>query len=427
MSKTSWVLTSLALVLSSAIAGPAAAKTCAALTDANWVGRFQRGGTDARMQTVSDLRLMMANATSPPSTELPCLTSNLRAYYGFRAGRQQTFLDAGTTITGFGGVGASLSGGAGAHTQAIWGYGALLPVFISRFNAHEPTRDLYHGVGEGLDLVTVRYAIVRSATERLKTTVAALGWSVSPAATRLAADQTTGGCDGIDAQIAAVEGWAAGEARAGLLADALAARASCAKLREGRTQLDRFLAEATARQTKLHQAEASDAVRLDNLVRRRDDQLRYTPMNTFQALAAAPFETAGALLSGEDGRKALDNLKTQAAFTGLNMRLSELPTISLPEALPAASDLKRPNATGATARQLADRAAVSRGIASAIDEVNDRRIGLNDAIAIAREIAQAAALDRLGFSYDPATADVTVSLSGPPAPTTTLTAALSGT
>ncbi len=380
----------------------------------DWSQRFKRGDSDSRLGVVREIRDIASGAATATSangaSSMACLSTGLRQYYGHRARRQQTFLDVGSFVTGVGGFGAAVSGGAGSHTQTLWGYGALAPVLISRFNANEPTRDLYHGGGQGLDLINIRYARMQGLSRDLSTLLA------------LDSKALVDACEAMRNKMVGVEAWPMGERRLTTLNDLRTIEQACTQAQLADQEIGYIRTEASARLANIDQLQAADIVRLDSAITARDQQLSFSPLATLQAIAAAPFETAGTLLSGEDGRKAIDNLKTQAAFGSLDMQLSTVVLTATPALLPSVS-WNRPISTATDSATRLREAEVFAIMASAVQRYNERRLTLNRATNLSAELRQFALLDHLTFEFDPNSANVSVKLGPKPvAPTVTLTA-----
>ena len=101
-------------------------------------------------------------------------------------------------------------------------------------------------------------------------------------------------------------------------------------------------------------------LQLDHAIVGKDRELRYSPSQTLSALAASPLRAADMLLTGENTKAAIDNLRTQVAFSGLNRNLATIGLPPLPGAAPAIAPLSgaalalgRPNAPQPVTAQLA--------------------------------------------------------------------------
>lgn len=82
----------------------------------------------------------------------------LRDYYALRARRQQMMMDVQASIVFVAALGAAAASGTPASSQRVWAFTAFAPVLTSQVNANEPTRNLFHGGGLALDLLSARYA-----------------------------------------------------------------------------------------------------------------------------------------------------------------------------------------------------------------------------------------------------------------------------
>lgn len=357
-----------------------------------------RSGTDrARVATVSKLRTFAAGETPAGGQTLTCLLMKLRANYASRAGRQQALTDMQSSVTGGAGIVAAFAEGAGAATQGYWAAGALLPVLLSRFNANEPTRDLFHGAGQGLDFQRARYGEVRVSGKMLMRAMtgqdSVTNWNNSIWTAGLPAPSSPDACKTLAQRMAHIESQGPEAAKL----DARRVLAACSTAAVARSSLVVFAQAVASAQGRIDAMEATDALKLEAAILQRDHDLRYSPLETFTALAAAPFEAAGALLSGENGREALDALKTQAAFRSLDIQLEEFDLPAVPAPLAEVS--------------VAENSAVAHPeIRATVNALNESLPSYNRAIALAGRTARAAKANRLKFDYDATTRAITVAL-----------------
>lgn len=357
-----------------------------------------RGGSDrARVDTVSKLRTYAAGETPAGGQSLTCLLMKLRANYASRAGRQQTLTDLQSSVTGGAGIVAAFAEGAGAATQGYWAAGALLPVLVSRFNANEPTRDLFHGAGQGLDFQRARYGEVRASGKMLMRVMTGQEtvtvWSSDIWTKGLPMPSAPDACKTLNSKMADIESRGSESAKL----DARRVLAACSTAAVTRSSLVVFAQAVASAQGRIDAMEATDALKLEAAILQRDHDLRYSALETFTALAAAPFEAAGALLSGENGREALDALKTQAAFRGLDLELEEFDLPPVPASLAEAT--------------VADGSAAAHPeIRAAANALSETLPAYNRAIALAGRTARAAKANRLKFDYDATTRAITVAL-----------------
>ncbi len=201
-------------------------------------------------------------------------------------------------------AGSLASVNAGATTQAYWNYAAILPVVVAEFNANEPTRDLYAGARIGLDIVAGRYLRLAVLTDILEKNTGASSSRKTVAHIE--------GCNALKA-LKPVEDWASGEDKTAMLPDYRKLRQACDNATFMDLGLQGLCDAAVAWKTSYSSAYARDLLRLDDEILNKDRDLRYSPIETLSAMAAAPFTAAATLLSGENGSKAVDRLKTQRA------------------------------------------------------------------------------------------------------------------
>ncbi len=337
----------------------------------------------------------------------------LRRYYALRAGRQQSVLDIGSNVVFVGGLGAVLSAGAGDTTQKDWAYAAVLPVVMAQFRASQPTRDLYAGGKIGLAVIGARYRELDKYTNLL-------GDALRVREDDTAAPDSTfkHACENLQT----IEGWEAGEDRTALLPDYRKLKQAC--VTGGKAQTDLFSAWQAAQSWRRAYAYAysTDLVRLDDEILSKDRQLRYSPVQTLSAMAAAPFSAAATLLSSENGAQAVDRLKTQQTFSNMEVPLSSVVLPPCPPAITETyqlSDAALIRGTVTTPRaakqptfnQVKDTLDRMQAVA---DALNSASAHMNYRIRLATTIVTLAAYDRLAFSYDANTARISVALASNP-------------
>lgn len=388
-----------------------------------WQG-WTKGGEYQRAEALDSIR-QLRNGGSIAQVENA--SDCLKRYYGLRAGRQQTALDAESGMVFFGAVGSLASVNAGATTQAYWNYAAILPVVVAEFNANEPTRDLYAGARIGLDIVAGRYLRLAVLTDILEKNTGASSSRKTVAHIE--------GCNALKA-LKPVEDWASGEDKTAMLPDYRKLRQACDNATFMDLGLQGLCDAAVAWRTSYSSAYARDLLRLDDEILNKDRDLRYSPIETLSAMAAAPFTAAATLLSGENGSKAVDRLKTQRVFSALNVPLEPInlppPPAPMPDYLVVGdAALARPAAALAAetaAPKLSAKAAAAAALVqprkptaqevqvmlntlqAAAKGLNTARGDLNNRLMIANRIATLAAYDRLDFNYDANTARISVVL-----------------
>ncbi|MBC7169148.1 hypothetical protein [Phenylobacterium sp.] len=134
-------------------------ETRSTLLNRGWAAlkNYDGGRLGARATTVQDLKAARQGRPPKSKAEAPVATlpeeklamaavedmaSELSRSYARRSGRMQTNLDVSSGAVTLGGSGYLLSAGAGAATQAMWGYGALVPVLVAQFNARHRSANL---------------------------------------------------------------------------------------------------------------------------------------------------------------------------------------------------------------------------------------------------------------------------------------------
>ncbi len=324
----------------------------------------------------------------------------LHGFYNRRAQRQQVFMDLGSGVSVLGAAGA-FEGGISDSTRQAWAIAAFVPVVFSQFNAWEPTRELFHGGALALQLITLRYDRYNRALGLLE----GVGQPVD--------------CGRHAAALATIQRWSGTGAPAAtraydpdglLIAEAQRLNSACLDLRRRGEEL-RFATGYAAHLRPYLAAEyAADVLQLDHAIVGKDRELRYSPSQTLSALAASPLRAADMLLTGENTKAAIDNLRTQVAFSGLNRNLATIGLPPLPGAAPAIAPLSgsalalgRPNAPQPVTAQLA----VLRELA---EDLRTRHTRQAFELRLAGELSGAAAADYLTFAYDAATTTTTVSI-----------------
>ncbi|MDB5476490.1 MAG: hypothetical protein JWP49_2001 [Phenylobacterium sp.] len=334
--------------------------------------------------------------------------------YAARSGRQQMWLDGQSTVTGIGGVGYLASAGAGAATQAYWGYAALAPLLFTQFNAYEPTRDLFYGAAQGIDAIALRYRIIDNGATYLAT------YSTAAAAAGAKRDRA---CAALNGQLnSIINTWTSNRPdKTTILPEAQRIAAACASAAQSNAELDAFTSAVTSAGVLRAYGFATDMISLDGNVVHRDQELRYTPFKTLTAIAAVPLQAASKLLTGEDGQKALEGLKTQAAFNNLDLDLQAIdlppPPRSPADPVTVAGNVRaRVDATVEDNAKDPKREAVQPAVSALVDAseaLNQERTSLAFRINIANRIALAAASSHLSFKYDATNRAVAVTLAAP--------------
>lgn len=398
---------------------------CDAKAQKNFLQGWQSGGEYQRSHALDSIRQLRRGGSV---AQIEYASDCLKRYYGLRAGRQQTALDAEAGMVFFGALGSLASVKAGATTQTYWNVAALVPVVVAEFNAHEPTRDLYAGGRVGLDIIGGRYNRLEILTSVLQTSMGnENNWVKLP---------HEDGCEPLVNGTNSVEEWPAGEDRTAMLSDYRKFKQACLNANYLNEDLRDLYKAATNWKANYASAYARDLLRLDDEILNKDRDLRYSPVETLSAMAAAPFNVAATLLSGESGSQAIDRLKTQRVFSALNVPLEPVNLPPLPSSIPdflAISDatLSRPAARAAedaaakpsakpaaaapkkTAKAVSDMLATLQAAATGL---NDARGDLNYRLLIASRIATLASYDRLDFTYDATTARISVVLTTTPPP-----------
>lgn len=374
---------------------------------------FALGALGARECAVRDL-LGASDLSLTPS--YPIVRRDVMWLYNFynrRAERQQTFMDLGSGITIVGAAGA-FEGGISASTREAWAIAAFVPIVISQFNAYEPTRELFHGGALALQLITLRY-------DRYNRTLALLG---DPRAVQDCAPFVTAR-DAISAwgQAANLRGR---DPDGELLAEARRLHTACVdvKSRDEALAFTRYYASQLS--PYLAAEYAADVLQLDHAIVGKDRELRYSPSETLSALVASPFRAADMLLTGQNTKAALDGLKTQIAFSGLNRNLATIALPPLPSPSATVAPLSDPAAAlgrRGAAVVVVEQVAALRVLATSL---RDRQRQQAFELRLASDLSDAANADYLTFVYDAVTTTTTVSL-GPRPQTTPLASGRTGT
>lgn len=444
--------------------------------------KFNAGRLYGRQCQLDMLRTGLASETLT-YLEVAQRTQEIRWYYNARSGRQQTWLDSASTATAVGSFGFLASQGAPTLTQSYWGALALAPVLGAQFNAYEPTRDLFYGGAVGMDLISKRYEQLYWSARNLNNLQDADGLNVN-ATTHCNAVRNE--LDRVAGKVTSPSWDGDAEDRKALLPDLQAALKACERLDLRRAYLNalgkavevyvapvaatsstscRSLSDAYAEKrkaefeivkasqnppaaneltrlntaigateaarlaferacsTQLSYLYARDVLAFDATMEHSDHDLRYGPAETLSAMAASPFQLVSTLLTGEDGKKAVAGLKTQAAFNSLDLKLSSLvlppppPVVDTAQAGVSSTARARLGAVGQT--QNAEKSV--RQTLEVLDKVhlavNDGAYALSTREAWAALLRQAVAADRLTFSYDATKSAVSVSV-GPAPPVT---------
>lgn len=329
----------------------------------------------------------------------------LHGFYNRRAERQQTFMDVGAGLTLFSSA-AAFEGGLSNSTRQAWGVAAFAPVVLTQFNGNEPTRELFHGGALALQLITTRYDRLDRALEAVE------------------AAETDTDCAGINALVGRLdEAMRAGrplrrEDPEGLLvAEARELQGECLKLGGNHALMSDAVRYATTVRSLLAADYADGVLQLDHALLAKDRDLRYTPAETLSAIVASPLRAADSLLTGENAQQALDILRTQVAFTGLNRSLGAVRLPPLPRALPEVGTIT----AGVDALDRTGSAARRAVFAPYMHDLRTHAAGLRRtqlqqdfALTLSAEYAAAAASDHLTFAYDPTTSTTTITLAPRP-------------
>ncbi len=368
-----------------------------------WNIRSFNEGTLTTRQCHADVIRYKLSSSELQYRELNIRVGELSRLYAARGGRQQVWMDTASAATMFGtaGVIAGTAAQIGDKSLRYWGYAALAPVVISQINAYEPTRDLFNGASLGMDLISTRYNVFIKADNDFADYVATHVYRPD--------------CLRLDAEEGRIRKLKSGSAdQAPLLQEVQRLEKLCTDLATDADLLDRYKYAASRLDDKaLVAAYASDVLKLDANVVQRDEQLRFTPFQTLTGIAAAPLNTASALITGSNPREALDQLKTQATFNGLTM---ELRSIKLP------SRASTPTGVVALADAIAvrnkakdaDVVAIVTGMASSSRQIEAARQEMAYSSGLADQVDLAVVADQLTFNYDATTKMLQVVLGAKP-------------
>lgn len=371
----------------------------------------------------------------------------LEGFYSRRAQRQQTFLDVGSLIT-IGGAAGAFEGGITDSTRHAWVIAGVLPSIIGRFNTYEPTRELFQGGALAVRLITLRHDRIRRALTLLggsendldcnsfdKSLSAVLAGratstdraqfasnAAAAAAVASASRKAAATAASLVAAAAAID--SVYDTDGVLLGEARRLRTLCGGLRHRTISLRAAQQAASNQQAVLVSDYANDILSLDRALVAKDRDLRYSPIETLSAIVASPFRAVDALVTGESPQVALDSLKTQIAFSGINRSLASIPLPALPPQPEANATLAPLSAEAVTlnggrnSTLFADIAAL-RSAADAL-AVQQQTLIYNEGLAA--DLFGAAAANYLTFTYDAPTGTTTVKL-GPLETPATLIAA----
>lgn len=376
---------------------------CGEARDNAWK-QYRHGRDLKRATVVASLRSLAGDSGS--HADLRCPVAELRALYGARAGRQQTLTDIASGASGVGGFGSvtSAAAEAGRVTQTYWGYLALMPVLLTQFNAFEPTRDLYHGAGLGLDLISARY-------NELNRSIALLERQYPGQAANAPRAGVIGlsECSAVSAEFETIGTMSVAD-RALISADLRAVEAACSEIDTAQRELNAFLTAAHSWRDLAPAYYAEDVLELDELIRARDYGLRYTPLQTLQGLVASPFQAVSDLISGQEGKTAVNALKAEAAFTGLRVILRPLELPARPRALTPIATRSTSYGTLSAQGAGAPVLRVMTKIDAAHRAVQGARNGYTYQVELAERVRRAANAEQLVFDYQASTQTVSVSL-----------------
>ncbi|QTC92373.1 hypothetical protein [Brevundimonas goettingensis] len=364
------------------------------------VNAFRQGDLPARECAI---QLLEQDTAPTPQASYATTRSHVSLLHGFyirRAERQQTFMDLGAAITVVGAAGA-FEGGISDSTRTAWTITAIVPSVISRFNAYEPTRELFHGGALATQLITYRY-------DRFNRLL-----SLSTLAPPI--DCT--GIGTVSKDIVAKRASLGIDPNGVVLQEVQRLEKSCGEMKRRNDAITYSTNYASRLAGMMAQDYAGDILLLDQALVARDRDLRYTPFETLTAIVASPLRAADLLLTGEDTKAAIDSLKITIAFSGLNRNLAQ---ITLPP-LPAAP------AGGAVTPSLSAAAAGlgGKGTADPLSVIvidaqreGDQISAWQDQTAfretLATQLIGVAGANYLSFTYDAATSTTVVALGPPP-------------
>jgi hypothetical protein len=330
----------------------------------------------------------------------------LHGFYARRAERQQSFMDVGAGITLFSAA-AAFEGGISQSARQAWGVAAFSPVALTQFNGNEPTREMFHGGALALQLITTRYDRLDRALSLIATAPTAPDCL---AINQLVTDLQTG----MMARQPLLR-----EDPAGLvIAEARRLQRDCLNLATNHNVLAQAVRYTDSIRSLLAADYADGVLQLDHALLAKDRDLRYTPAETLSAIVASPLRAADSLLTGENAQAAVNSLKTQVAFSGLNRSLSRVRLPPLPTRLPRvgavtpAVDALDGSGTPARRAVLSPWLHRLRTQAASLDQTQKQQ---DFALEMVGEYAAAAGSDYLTFAFDVTTSTTTITLAPRPA------------
>lgn len=337
----------------------------------------------------------------------------LDRYYARRAERQQTFLDAGSLITVVAAAGA-FEGNISPNTRQAWAIAAFTPSIISQFNAYQPTRELYHGGSLAAQLITLRY-------DRLMRAIDLIGTPTTPDCARVRTALTA-----VTSKRGAVGLTYDGDGV--LLNEAKRLDTACLAL-QARARSLTFLAVSASRLRASFVPEyVADVLALDDALLAKDRDLRFTPIETLAAIMTSPLRAADFTITGENTKAAVDALKTQIAFSGLNRSLASVPLPALPTSglvapPPPLSDAAIALSTSSAPQQLRNDIQTLRELSAEISHFQAEQAYTE---RFASELVRVAAADYLAFTYDAVTNTTLVEVTTRPIPTAVASSSTGG-
>lgn len=415
-------------------------RSCAAVNQrTTWVGAFNQGNLRARecavrlIQRDTFLGADYEETKTADYEETKTHVGMLETFYSRRAQRQQTFLDVGSLVTIIGAAGA-FEGGISDTTRRSWVIAGVLPSVVGRFNTYEPTRELFQGGALAVHLITLRHdrfnralsllvetpeidctafdhslrsvsAERRQATENKNAASVLAATAVShptDRARKAATDATTIA----NATVFDPEGV--------LLAESRRLRNTCYAMKRRALSVKSARLAAAAQSSVLANDFANDVLSLDRALIAKDRDLRYTPIETLTAVVASPLRALDALVSGEDSKIALDSLKTQIAFSGINRSLASIPLPSLAAPADALTLLEPVSVEASTLNGGSALMVEIENLQRATDVLASDQQGLINRERWAADLFGAAQADYLAFTYDVATGTTTVTLGAAP-------------
>lgn len=398
----------------------------------NWIEAFNQGNLRARECAI---RLLQGDTYQAPGYSVTKQhVGMLENFYSRRAQRQQTFMDVGSLVTIVGAAGA-FEGGLSTTTRRSWVIAGVLPSVIGRFNTYEPTRELFQGGALAVHLITLRQDRFNRALDLLgtPTLISCNAFDQSLQAVnsgRILSAENAKAADVLKALAASTPTDqlkkdsvdAAATAKATLFdpdsilfAEVRRLRNTCYAMKRRAISVRAATDAATIQQSSLAIDFANDVLSLDRALIAKDRDLRYTPIETLTAVVASPLRALDALVSGEDSKVALDSLKTQIAFSGINRSLASIPLPALASTAEAFVALE-PLSVEATMLNGGDRLrAEIENLRQAVEVLAFDQQTLMYRERWAADLFGAAQADYLSFTYDVATGTTTVSLAALPA------------